>query len=323
MSTEILLTIAIPTYNGSKYIRETIDSIISSLPNKNSEQIEILISDNASTDNTPEIIHEYSQKYPNLFSYHRNDTNIGYDGNVDAIFKKAKGKYIELLGDDDYLENDAISKILNILNQYDNLSVILLSSFFLNIQTNQKNRTPLFDQDVIYKNGDNFFKNSKWMSAAVSCLIIRKSEWDSNYLEKYKNTQWIHVGAIINILSKETLSYIISEPLLTIRIFNPRWEGHFGNKLQSGLTHLNILHDMLYQGYSKNTFSLFVKDRYNNNLRDIIDLKSNNFLTNLGTAQQMIRFFYAYPLFWLIHLPILLFFPISFLKKLKNYLGKS
>jgi len=52
------LTIAIPTYNGARYIREALDSIISQLDDID-EEVEIVISDNASTDQTPEIIENY------------------------------------------------------------------------------------------------------------------------------------------------------------------------------------------------------------------------------------------------------------------------
>lgn len=70
-----VLSIAIPTYNGAKYIREALDSIITQLDDVD-EEVEIVISDNASTDQTPEIISEYQKKYP-FIKYFRNDENLG------------------------------------------------------------------------------------------------------------------------------------------------------------------------------------------------------------------------------------------------------
>jgi glycosyltransferase involved in cell wall biosynthesis len=62
----IKLSIAIPTYNGAKYIREALDSIIAQLDDID-EEPEIVISDNASTDETLEVIREYQKKYPSLW----------------------------------------------------------------------------------------------------------------------------------------------------------------------------------------------------------------------------------------------------------------
>jgi glycosyltransferase involved in cell wall biosynthesis len=58
----LLLSIAIPTFNGSKYIREALDSIVSQ-SDALDEDLEVVISDNASTDDTPEIIMEFQSKY--------------------------------------------------------------------------------------------------------------------------------------------------------------------------------------------------------------------------------------------------------------------
>lgn len=58
----VVLSVAIPTYNGSRYIRETLDSIIAQVDDI-SKVVEIVISDNASTDQTLEIIKDYQKKY--------------------------------------------------------------------------------------------------------------------------------------------------------------------------------------------------------------------------------------------------------------------
>lgn len=100
-----ILTIGIPTYNGAPHIRETLDSILSQDPNILDSKVEILISDNASTDETELIVREYSSKHPNLIRYSKNEINIGFDRNLDMLFKKANGAYVWLMGDDDALLN--------------------------------------------------------------------------------------------------------------------------------------------------------------------------------------------------------------------------
>lgn len=90
-----ILSICIPTYNRAEYLREGLDTLVND-PDFN-EQIEIVISDNASTDNTKEIGESYASKYSNIH-YYRNDKNL-YDRNFEIVLKRASGKYLKLAND--------------------------------------------------------------------------------------------------------------------------------------------------------------------------------------------------------------------------------
>src|SRR5688572_3563508 len=67
-----LVSIGLAVYNGEKYLREAIDSILA----QTFTDYELIISDNASTDSTPEICQEYAARDLRI-RYHRNATNIG------------------------------------------------------------------------------------------------------------------------------------------------------------------------------------------------------------------------------------------------------
>ncbi|MCM8788427.1 MAG: glycosyltransferase, partial [Candidatus Omnitrophica bacterium] len=111
-----LLSIGIPTYNGEEHIKEAIDSIIAQLDDIGDE-IEIVISDNASTDTTPEIVRQYAQKF-NFVRYFRNEKNVGFDRNVDLLFERATGQFVWILSDDDGLREGALKKVLDRLKKY-------------------------------------------------------------------------------------------------------------------------------------------------------------------------------------------------------------
>ena len=66
-----LLSICIPTYNRAEYLKNSIESIICQDEFKN-KQVEIVIADNASTDNTESVARPYAQRYENIF-YYRNE----------------------------------------------------------------------------------------------------------------------------------------------------------------------------------------------------------------------------------------------------------
>jgi glycosyltransferase involved in cell wall biosynthesis len=94
------VSILITVYNLSSYIRETIDSAIS----QDYENIEIVISDDASLDNSAEIIKEYQDKYPQQIVAILNEKNNGITRNANIALQNATGDLIAMLdGDDVYL----------------------------------------------------------------------------------------------------------------------------------------------------------------------------------------------------------------------------
>lgn len=110
----IKLTIGIPTYNRDKYLDRCLASICNQLDGSVNE-IELLVSDNASTDNTFQVVQKYINKGFNI-NYYRNDGNMGPDFNIYQCYKKANGRYVLALGDDDLLMDTAIKKLLHIID---------------------------------------------------------------------------------------------------------------------------------------------------------------------------------------------------------------
>jgi len=80
------------------------------------DTIEIVISDNASTDSTEQVVNKY-KSISNNINYIRNNENLGYVGNQISCFKNATGKYIAILCDDDIYTNGTIHAILNVINK--------------------------------------------------------------------------------------------------------------------------------------------------------------------------------------------------------------
>lgn len=131
INNQISLTIGIPAYNSEETIRETLDSIVCQVDDElvNYCNLEILICDNCSTDNTPKIIkEEYIKKYPDInIRYHRNKTNVGAPKNIDVVFKNAKGDYVWLCGDDAFYK-DSLLYIVTIIKNNDDVGVLIANS---------------------------------------------------------------------------------------------------------------------------------------------------------------------------------------------------
>ncbi len=103
-----LLSICIPTYNRQEWLTRAIDSI--HIPQKLSDRIEIVISDNGSDDQTQSYVATLRRKYPNL-RYIRLPQNIGFDQNIIHVLSQARGEYCWLFGDDDRMSPEAVQTV--------------------------------------------------------------------------------------------------------------------------------------------------------------------------------------------------------------------
>jgi glycosyltransferase involved in cell wall biosynthesis len=107
------VSIGMPIYNGEKYIRQALDSLLA----QDYANFELVISDNASTDRTQEICHEYAMRDKRI-RYYRNEQNMGIVWNFIRVFELSKGEYFMWAADDDGWERDYISTLLSVLNQF-------------------------------------------------------------------------------------------------------------------------------------------------------------------------------------------------------------
>ena len=101
-----LISIVLPVYNGAKYLRESIDSILAqTYPNW-----ELLILDDCSTDESPAIAQEYERKDPRIH-YHRNAQNLRLPRNLNRGFSLAKGDYLTWTSDDNRYRPTALERM--------------------------------------------------------------------------------------------------------------------------------------------------------------------------------------------------------------------
>lgn len=85
------VSVVMCTYNGAKYIREQLDSII----NQTYPIFEIIIQDDCSTDDTVDIIREYTETHSNIRLF-QNEKSLGINRNFFSVMDKAQGDYIAI-----------------------------------------------------------------------------------------------------------------------------------------------------------------------------------------------------------------------------------
>src|SRR5258708_7786796 len=105
------VSVCIPTYNSAKYVHDCIASVLG----QTYQDIEIIVSDNASTDSTCDIVRSFSDSRIRL---HRLERNEGLPFNFNHVVSLACGKYVKLLCSDDFLEPTCLEKQIALLDRH-------------------------------------------------------------------------------------------------------------------------------------------------------------------------------------------------------------
>lgn len=215
----IKISICIATLNRSAFIGATIKGIISQA----TDEVEIVIVDGASTDNTGEVVRRYQEHFPRL-RYFRQNANRGVDHDFAEAVAMAHGEYCWLFSDDDFLKPGAIQTVLDaIKGQY---GLIIANAEVRNADLSkvlQPRRLPLYT-DRVYKSDESerFFVDVANYLTFIGCVIIKRQLWDAREKKKYFGSYFVHVGVIFQSpLPEDTL--VIAKPLITIRYGNAMW----------------------------------------------------------------------------------------------------
>ena len=115
MTSQPILSICIPTYNRAEYLDKTLSEIVNSDIFKSSNDIEIVISNNCSTDNTNEVCLTYLDQYPDKIKYINQEKPIPWERHFIKVLEYGVGKYLKLNNDTCYFEDGMLEKIVNYL----------------------------------------------------------------------------------------------------------------------------------------------------------------------------------------------------------------
>ncbi|MGN0317902.1 MAG: glycosyltransferase family 2 protein [Lachnospira sp.] len=190
---EPILSICIPTYNRSEALRQSLERYVSC--EGFDDSVEIVISDNASTDNTGEIAAEYAMKFKNI-KYYRNETNVK-DSNFELALKRGTGRYLKLQNDATLFDVDALVYMKDCISRSDTNRPIFFTNDF--IYTKFKGQAKIECNSF-----DEFISALSTYVTAISCfgvwkeqlsdvhnftkyteLMLNQDDWTYQLLEKY------------------------------------------------------------------------------------------------------------------------------------------
>ncbi|MEJ5279409.1 glycosyltransferase [Pseudomonas sp. MYb541] len=176
-----VLSIALPTYNRADFLDS---SLAAHLPILRRHNIQIFISDNASTDETFKIVEKWKAEYP-LLHYSRNHENLGADLNFEKALSLSDTAYTWLLGDTSQFCADDLDKVLNLLKTnipYDAVLVNLVN----------KIETP----EATYQDANALLEDLAGLMSCMSCLIYSKALINDADFSRYHNSNFIQTGIL-------------------------------------------------------------------------------------------------------------------------------
>jgi glycosyltransferase involved in cell wall biosynthesis len=121
------ITVALPVFNGERYIRSAIESVLA----QTYSDFEFLILDNCSTDNTVNIAHSYEDSRIQIMV---NASNLGMIGNWNLAVSRASGRYIKILSHDDSLDPNCLAEQMNgfLTHQHQNVGIVTCKKRIIN-----------------------------------------------------------------------------------------------------------------------------------------------------------------------------------------------
>ena len=213
------LSICMATYGRGAFIAQTLDSLLTQL----SPDVELVIVNGASPDDTDHVVRSYIDRFPNI-RYILESANSGVDRDYDKAVNYARGEFCWLMTDDDLLVPDAIARVL--LNLSADLDLLIANASLSDstFSTVLRPRYLSLGADQVYQSGDEerFLAETASYISFIGSVIVRRTWWMERDRSQYFGTLFVHVGVIFQQPSASRVR-VIADPLIQIRYGNAMW----------------------------------------------------------------------------------------------------
>lgn len=210
-----LLTIAIPTYNRSNFLDTALSYIFIQIKDKN-YPLELIVSDNCSSDNTSVFVQKYIDKGLTI-RYIKNVENKGPDFNIAQCFNLAQGKFVLILGDDDILIEGSISKIIHLLIAEPDIGILHITGKEYDKNNNLIGIPVNSNKYQLYNYQLDFLKKIHYNFTFISGNILNKSLIRTDLeVMRFNNTNLIQLGWTFHILLLSKKNIYLEDDLLGI-----------------------------------------------------------------------------------------------------------
>jgi glycosyltransferase involved in cell wall biosynthesis len=230
-----LLSLCISTYNRARWLSLNLRNIFSQIDGEVMD-VEVLVVDNASTDHTQKVIEPFLGH--RNFRYVRNIRNVGMLGNLTVTAHEARGEYIWILGDDDLVYNDAVSKVISIIKKHPDIALIYPNYAYTSEKDpeNTRDLSTFLKQcpPIVPPSPDQFSKvkavgmNNENLFTAIYTLILRRDHAIRAYSQDTAGRAFSSMRTaipttyyVVNYMMEED-AYWIGDPIIVVNL-NVSW----------------------------------------------------------------------------------------------------
>lgn len=249
----IRLSICIPTYNFGEFIGETLESITAQA----TEQVEIIVVDGASTDNTEQVVDQIKKRFRRL-TYHRREKNQGVDRDLAKAVELAQGDYCWLMSSDDVFKPGAIDRILREIKFGHDI-------YLCNRTECDRNLHPVKEGSWLRREfGDHVFTLSKKseliayfnesqslgaLFSYISSIIVNRKKWDEiKHDEVFTGSSYAHVFRLFSIIKNGGVVKYIKTGLVFCRRGNDSFSNEgAGHRMLIDLNGYDLLAEKLFE----------------------------------------------------------------------------
>lgn len=208
-----LISICIPTYNRIDDLKKCLGTLL--VKYGNSEEVEVVVIDNGSSDKTSDFLIENNNIFSNTSFYIR-ECNAGFDINVLDCYYKAKGEYVHFLGDDDILIFEAFDELMQLIKK-DALDLVISS---YTIKTSNKTYNAVNKQQQLFVDIDGLFSYVGHYITFISSITLRKQPVTIQSMCRYINYKFMHISLMLEVLSGKSSKLLFSNKPIVIATDN-------------------------------------------------------------------------------------------------------
>jgi abequosyltransferase len=208
------LSVAIPVYKRPDLLNKCLEALVIQCK---LFSVPIYIYDDSCSTINNWVYTKFNQIYDKIFII-INELNIGIDNNINQCVNKASTQYVWLVGEDDIIEEQAISNILNLINNF-SPKYIFTNYQYISNDYQHKLHVAVDLKNIEKLNANEFFQTYGWAVGFLGSNIINTNYWDKEDT-KYLGTYFNHVGKIFSKLNLNDNIYVIENPSIYNRAEN-------------------------------------------------------------------------------------------------------
>lgn len=225
-----ILSICIPVYNRESDLKECLKSIEENYV----DGIEVVISDNNSTDKTVEVIKEFEKRIPIVWM--TKHTHTGFDENCINTISMSSGEYCWILGSDDKVSDGAIRLLIDKITQNKD-DIIHFAYSQDGVKISPLNDLPDVDLSIVdYSAKVKYVGQLKNLSLAfmfISCIAFKREKWmdKSSLIYESIGSSYVHAFVMHSIMNSKSSIYVADEVLVNAKLSQNEWTADVGKFL--------------------------------------------------------------------------------------------